>query len=218
MRFARELAGQQAGCHRAVDDDPDVVGGAERQQLGFDPLIQHAVRRLQRSDGMDRLGAAHLADAEVGRARVADLALLDHAGDLGPRLFHVGVGVGPVDLVEVDHVHAQPAQAALRLLAHARRLQPVEDRALGRVIPDQAALRRQDHAIAAPLERLADDFLRVAQAVGGRGVDPVDPRVEAGLDGRDRFVVVLRPPAEVPRPADGPRAEADRGEVEVGVA
>ena len=55
---ARELAGQQARRHRAVDDDADVVGGAERQQLGFDPLIQQAVRRLQRRDGMDRPGRA----------------------------------------------------------------------------------------------------------------------------------------------------------------
>ena len=69
------------------------------------------------------------------------------------------------------------------------------------------------------LQRASNHLFGVAEAVDGRGIDPVDAEVEGAMDGGDRFVVVLRSPGEFPiAAADGPGAEADRGELEVGVA
>jgi hypothetical protein len=50
---------------------------AERQYLGFDLAVQHAVRRLQGGDGVDCLHPLHLLHAEVGHAQVSDLPLFD---------------------------------------------------------------------------------------------------------------------------------------------
>src|SRR5207245_6601125 len=52
-------------------------------------------------------------------------------------------------------------------------------------------------------------LLRVAEAVHGGGVDPVDAALDGMPDGGHRLGVVLAAPAEGPSgPADGPGAEA----------
>jgi hypothetical protein len=51
-------------------------------------------------------------------------------------------------------------------------------------------LGRQDHVVAAPLERLAHDLLRLPGGVDVRAVDEVDPAVERGVNDADRVVVV----------------------------
>jgi hypothetical protein len=50
-----------------------------------------------------------------------------------------------------------------------------------------------------PLERAADNLLRMAKAVGG-GVDPVDTELENSVDGPDRLLVghYRQPPSPVP--------------------
>ena len=68
-------------------------------------------------------------------------------------------------------------------------------------------------------ERARDDFFRMAEAVDGCGVDPVDAKVERAMDRGDGFVVVLGAPGEFPvAAADGPCAKADGCEVKVRVA
>src|SRR5439155_12719572 len=65
----------------------------------------------------------------------------------------------------------------------------------------------------------ADDLLGAAEAVGSGGVDPVDAQLERPVDRRDRLLVLLRAPAELPAAAaDSPRAEADAGDLETGMA
>jgi hypothetical protein len=69
------------------------------------------------------------------------------------------------------------------------------------------------------LEGAADDLFGVAEAVDGSGIDPVNAQIERAMDRGDGFVVVLRPPCEIPvAAADGLRAKADRGELKVEVA
>ena len=68
-------------------------------------------------------------------------------------------------------------------------------------------------------QRAADDLLGAAEAVRGRGVDPVDPELQRPVDGRDRLVILLWSPAELPATAaDGPGAEADAADLQAGLA
>ena len=74
-------------------------------------------------------------------------------------------------------------------------------------VPDEPALGGQHHLVAPSGDRLADDLLRAPHAIGRRGVDQRDARVDRGADRGDRrrFVGAAPHPA-----ADGPGAEADR--------
>ena len=56
-------------------------------------------------------------------------------------------------------------------------------------------LRREHDVVAAALQRLADDLLRLAARVDVGGVDEVDPGVERAVDDPDRLVVVGLPHA-----------------------
>jgi hypothetical protein len=94
---------------------------------------------------------------------VADQSLVLELLQRRPALLDVLVGVRPVDLVEVDRVHAEPREARLRLAADRIAVQ-VEDR------PAAGALQKPDlgEDVGSPLEprdRPADDLLRVTEAV-----------------------------------------------------
>ena len=60
-----------------------------------------------------------------------------------------------------------------------------------------------------PLQRLADDLLRLAARVDVGGVDEVDPRVERVVDDADRLVVVGVAPGPEHHRAEAERADAD---------
>ena len=64
---------------------------------------------------------------------------------------------------------------------------------------------------APPRDRAADDLFRVAEAVGLRGVDQIDARVDARAKGFDGKVVVDRSAARPAVAAHAPGAEADDG-------
>src|SRR5262249_36933633 len=155
----------------------------------------------------DGLGAPHLIDVEVGHANVADLAFLLQFGQRLPALLNLIVRIGPVNLIQIDGLHAQPAQAGLALAADRVGFQAVTDPP--GLVPDHAALAEAVRPVAHPFQRPRHALLAVAQAVDGRRVDPVDARVQRLVDGGDRVAVVLAAPGELPaRAADGPRPEA----------
>ena len=86
-----------------------------------------------------------------------------------------------MDLVEVNGVGLEPAQAVLALAANGRFAQRVVDLAL--LMPDHAALGEDVGTRPLPVrQRLGDDLLRVAQAVDGGGVDPVDAQFQRLAD------------------------------------
>ena len=59
----------------------------------------------------------------------------------------------------------------------------------------------------------------MAEAVDGGGVDPVDAGVECAENGLDGVLVFLGAPGVLPvAAADGPGAEADGRQVQIGVA
>ena len=134
-----------------------------------------------------------------------------------PPLLDVTIRVGPVDLVEIDRVNAEPRQAGLDLAADRVPLEAVHHAAAAAV--EQPGLGEHVRAPLDALQRAAHDPLRVPEAVDSRRVDPVDTELQRPLDRGHRLGVVLRAPAELPVPApDRPRAEPDTGDLQAGPA
>ena len=177
----RQRAAQPAARERAPRDDAHAEAPAERQHLGLDAAHEHRVRRLLADEPRvaarlgDPLRGHDLARRIRRRADVADLARTHEIGERAERLVVIGVVVEAVDLVEVDPVGAEPAQAGLALLDDpAARVA-----ALVRAFAHRPVhLRREHDLVAASFERLGDDLLRLAARVDVRGVDEVDPGVE----------------------------------------
>jgi hypothetical protein len=78
-----------------------------------------------------------------------------------------------VDLVEIDRVHAELLEARLGLPENRFALEVVNHPATGAL--EQRALGEQIRRLANAFQCSTDDLLRVAEAVCGGGVDPVDP-------------------------------------------
>jgi hypothetical protein len=75
------------------------------------------VRGLKRLDGQPTGEGVDLLDVEVRRSDVPDLALLDELLERARRFRERDIRIGPVDLVEVDVVELERAQALLHPLA-----------------------------------------------------------------------------------------------------
>ena len=89
----------------------------ERQDRLLDIPPEQVIRRLERVDRANLLERGHLAGVVVRHADVANLA---NADELVERLRRLGDRcgrIGPVDLVEVDVVGAERAQARLEVAA-----------------------------------------------------------------------------------------------------
>ena len=188
---------------------------AKREKVLFDVAGHDVVVRLQRGDGRDPLDPLHLDHVEVRYANVTNLAFLLELGQCLPTFFNLGIG--PVDLVEIDRIHAQAPQAGFEFAAHGGSFQAVPDLAL--VIPHQAALGKDVRTVGAPRERFADDLFRVPESVHERGIDPVDAGIERGVNRCHRFIVLLPSPGESPvAAAHCPCANTDGSDFQVGVA
>ena len=120
-----------------------------------------------------------------------------------------------MELVEIDRLDAQPAQAGLALATHARGEQALAD--LAALVPDPTALGEDIRAVPEAVQGACDDLLGMPEAVDRGGVEPIDPGVQSLVDCRDAVAIVLIAPTEGPTAStDGPGAEAERGEVQVG--
>ena len=125
-----------------------------------------------------------------------DLPAIAIRGDGAEALLERSLGVDAVQVVEVDRVGPQAAQALVDLRAQC----------LGAAGAwREAALRRDDHAVRTRRERFTDRRLALAVGVAVGGVDHADP----GSDGPPDELNVLR------RLPEAVRAEADACELRV---
>src|SRR5882672_10487580 len=112
--FARHGAGQKTRGHRRANDDADLLQVAEGQNFLFDLAADQGIRRLERGDWRDALRYLHLFDIKVRNTDPADLPRLLELCHCLPAFFEFrGVIYGPVDLIEVNRLDPQPAQAVL---------------------------------------------------------------------------------------------------------
>src|ERR1700674_2931427 len=123
-----------------------------------------------------------------------------------------------MDLVEIDHIDGEAAEAVLDFAADRIGVQYFLYVAFG--IPAQAALGKDVRPRTAPvLQRAGDDFLGVSETIDGCRVDPVDSEFERAVNGGNGVVVVLRSPGELPvRATNGPGSVAYGSDVQVGIA
>src|ERR1700694_2684306 len=123
-----------------------------------------------------------------------------------------------MDLIEIDSLRLEAAEACFNFLANRLRGKAVSDVAL--FVPHEAALREDVRPIAARdlSQRSTDHRFRVAEAVRGCGVDPVDAAVDSAVNRGNRLIVVLRAPTEPPLAANRPGAKTDGGDVERGIS
>src|SRR5262249_60956359 len=153
----------------------------------------------------------------------ADLALVAQPDHLGPGVLDGRAAlVGPVELIEIDALDAEPPQRRVALSSD--RLRPQRSRRLNHrigVVPDETAFGEDERTRARGTiaKQTPDDLFGVAEAVDGGCIDPVDAAVERLAHRRERRVVVLRTPAErPPAAADRPGAEADGRDVKASLS
>ena len=116
--------------------------------------------------------------------------------------------IGPMHLIEVDHVGAQAPQRILDLL-HDPLPAGVAERLA--VAPVEADLGR-DHRATAPAvlrERLAQNFFGPAETVDRRRIEQRDAAIERFVNGPDRLLLVGSAPHPAP---DCPCSQSDPGD------
>jgi hypothetical protein len=112
---------------------------------------------------------------------------------MAPTVSSIGVsGSDAVLVVEVDHVDAEPLEAALAGLANVvRRAVDAANHRLGR-IADDAELGREHHLARRPFDRLPTSSSLVVRPVHVGGVEERAAEIERAVDRRDRLTLVAR--------------------------
>ncbi len=122
-----------------------------------------------------------------------------------------------MNLVEIDRLNLKSAQAAFDFSPERSGVQRVVHLAI--FVPNHAALGEHVGTFAIPLRQgLRDHLLRMAQAVDGGRIDPVDAKFERTVNGGDGIAIVLRAPAVCPGTTHRPGAETDGRDEEVRVS
>ena len=214
--FSVEHPGQKTFLHGTVCYDTNLVGGAEGEELVFRVPVQHAVGGLKRRHRMNGVQTFELGCIEVRDSGVADLALCDYIGDRRPGLFNSLIGLGPVNLVQIDHLDSEARKAGVHFLENRPGIQVWKDRLF--IVPSPSALRGYDRSLSDGyfLQRPAQYLFRMAQPVDRRCIYPVDPQLERAAYRCHGIDVVLRSPSETPIPASlGPAAKTHRGKLKI---
>ena len=107
------------------------------------------------------------------------------------------IRVRPMHLIDVDEVGAQAAQRILDFVVDAGAAGVAERLA---VLPVEPDFRRDNGAVtpAAFGERLADDFLGLAESVDRRGIDQRDATIQRRTDRADRLSSSVPPHIQPP--------------------
>jgi hypothetical protein len=217
VRVLAPLARQPATGQRTPHQRAHAVAQRGGEHFGLDAAHQQRVRRLFGDEPLPAALLRHplgLDDLARGIGRTPDVAHLARADQVGQRtqgLVDVRIGVGAVDLIEVDPVGLQPAQAVLHLAD-----QPAPGvAALVDVLAHRAVrLGGQHHVVSSALERLADDLLGLTGGVHVGGVHEVDSGVQRTVDDGGRIVVIGVSPGAEHHGAQTQRADFHSGGAE----
>ena len=207
--------GEEAAVQRAPRDDAHAVLLARRQHRLLDAADEDRVRRLLDAEAFVAAalrGPLRLDDrlrGERRRSEVVHLALVHEIGQRRQRVVDVGTGLGPVHLVEVDASRCRAGAGCSRPRGtiHRREL-PFS---FGSWLIGACSFVASTTRVAATLQRLADDLLRLARRVHVGGVDEVDAGVERAVDDPDAVVVI-----RVAHRPEHHRAEAQRTDLDPG--
>ncbi len=131
---------------------------------------------------MHGVGRADRLGRDLRQAIAADVALAHEVAHGADGLGQRHVRVQPVQVVEVDVVGLQAAEAVLQRLAQGGRA--AIDQALAVLVEPQAALGSQVERAVAVLQHLADQGLVGAEAIERGGVEVGVARVERALEHR----------------------------------
>ena len=147
----------------------------------------------------------HLRHGEIADADGADLPLLQQRGHRLGGFFDRHRRIGPMHLVDIDDVGAEPAQGILDLLADAPAAGIAEDLPVAPLQPDLGREKNMGTQLAFR-DGLADDLLGPAEAISGCRIDEIDPAFDRRANRGDRLAFV----GAAPHPAaDGPGAQRD---------
>src|SRR4051812_8452031 len=193
----RDRAGEEPPAERRERHERRAVGGAPADDVSGALPARGAERvaRPQRQLGLDRGDGVHavrllgLGDADLRQAQMADLALADQLRHGAPRLGERDLRVDAVQVVQVDHVGVEPAQAGLDRLAYVAG-RPVAYDLTGAGIGDQADLAAEHGTVAYAVQGLAHELLVVPRAVDVAGVQERHAQVDGLPDQRHRLAVV----------------------------
>lgn len=98
-------------------------------------------------------------------------------------------GFRPVNLIEIDDVSPQPAEAVLALSANGTCLQRCTDFSV--FIPHALALGEHKRTRYSASDSQGDDLFRVTKSVERGRIDPVKTEVRSGLNSGNRIQVAL---------------------------
>ena len=185
-----DSAGEDARGEGRVAQDSGAVRRRPGQHGPADATGQHRQCRLHGVDVANGLAALEQFDVEIRHADPSDLALVHERGHRRPRVFdrRSRGSVGPVNLIEVDALHAEAAEARLALFANRLRSQVVSDLAVRSALPSPSALREHEHVFTGAIgsECPSDDLFGVAEPVHGCRVDPVHAELHGVPNRSDR--------------------------------
>ena len=214
--LAGELTGEKAAGQRAPHQQAEALVADQRNRVALDVAAGQRVVGLRALEPLETAPLRHaerlhqLPRFEVRAADVAHLAGADQVGQGAQRLVDGRLGVGAVNLVEVDAVGAEPFQARL---ARVDDVQPGKADLVGAGPHAAAHLGRDHHVAAAAGQRAAEDLLRIA---GGVDVGRVE-EVDAGIEGppHERVRLLLAQCADhLPLGAERHRTQAELRDVD----
>src|SRR5258708_10431096 len=147
--------------------------------------VGNVVLVLDTHDFDDLLRALNLRDGNFGEPNVADLAFVLQFLELAQRLFRRSPRINAVQLIKINALDLQAAQAHLNALAQL--LPPSNRLPQVRALARQAALGGNDQAFGIRMERLGNQVFADLGTIGVRRIDEVHVQIEQALQNAFAF-------------------------------
>jgi hypothetical protein len=178
-------AGQEAAAERAVGDEADAELPADSEDLALDVARPQRILGLQRRHLVRRMGAPDGLGRRLRDAEMAHLALSDELGHGADRVLDRHGGVDAMDVVEIDRLNGEAAQAGLAGLSDVCR--PAVDGGRPVRLPEIAEFCRHHVFVAPSSDRAADQLLVPPLPIGVGSVDEIDAELGRAVERRDRL-------------------------------